>query len=78
MTVKDSVRAVWQDVLKSEVGDESDFFGLGGDSLAALTICTRLEELYQIRPKLRVLFDRPRFGSYADEFSRIVEEAARC
>jgi acyl carrier protein len=74
MPVKEAVRVVWQDVLASPVTDDSDFFALGGDSLAALNICARLEEQFRVRPRLRVLFDQPRFHDYAYAYSCLVEE----
>jgi acyl carrier protein len=76
MPVKDTVRAVWQDVLAKPVADDSNFFALGGDSMAALSICARLEEAFQVRPTLRALFDQPRFDDYALAYTSLVEEAA--
>lgn len=77
MPVKDAVRVAWQDVLAKPVADDSDFFALGGDSMAALSISARLEESFRVRPKLRVLFDQPRFDDYALAYTRLVEEAAK-
>jgi acyl carrier protein len=74
MPVKEAVRVVWQEVLAHPVTDDSDFFALGGDSLAALSICARLEERFLVRPRLRVLFDQPRFDDYANAYSSLVEE----
>jgi acyl carrier protein len=67
----DAVRDVWQRVLKKDVRGDGDFFALGGDSLAAVAICAGLEERFQVRPRLRMLFDRPRFADYVHAYAQI-------
>ena len=66
--VRTSIREAWQDALKvANVRDDADFFELGGDSLAALSICARFEDSFRVRPRLRVLFDYPLFDDYVRE-----------
>jgi acyl carrier protein len=61
------VRGAWEEVFGSPVDDGSDFFALGGDSLKAVSICSKVEEAVGARPRLRLLFDHPRFGDYVHE-----------
>lgn len=42
---EETIKSTWEKVLKEKVDDNTDFFEAGGDSLAAITICSRLEEL---------------------------------
>jgi acyl carrier protein len=70
--VRTCVRAAWQDALTVTVGDDAHFFDLGGDSLAALSICARFEDSFQVRPKLRVLFDHPLFDEYVRELLNLL------
>lgn len=69
------LREVWRRALKKDVRDDDDFFALGGDSLAAVAICAGLEERYQVRPRLRLLFDSPRFTDYVHAYAQIMREA---
>lgn len=71
----DAVREVWQQALKNDVREDDDFFALGGDSLAAVAICAGLEERFHVRPRLRVLFDSPRFNDYVHAYVQIMREA---
>ena len=67
MTATTVVRGAWEAVFGSPVHDDSDFFALGGDSLKALSICSKVEEAVGTRPRLRLLFDHPCFGDYVRE-----------
>jgi acyl carrier protein len=67
MTTTTVVRGVWETVFSSPIKDDSDFFALGGDSLAALSICSKVEEALGTRPRLRLLFDHPCFADYVRE-----------
>ncbi|MFI6299756.1 phosphopantetheine-binding protein [Nonomuraea sp. NPDC050790] len=72
-----AVRAAWEQSLNVSVGDDADFFRLGGDSMKAIAICAKVEESCQVRPRLRVLFDNPRFDAYVSAVSDIVREKRR-
>src|SRR5262245_53420172 len=72
--LRDRVRVVWEDVLRTTVTDDTNFFDLGGNSMAAMAICARLEDAVRVRPRLRVVFDHPRFADYVREISKIVQE----
>jgi acyl carrier protein len=59
-TLEEQVAALWQQLLGLErVGVEDDFFRLGGESLSALQILNRVQELYGIELSLREFYDAP-------------------
>ena len=66
------VAGVWQDILGVEhVGRQDDFFELGGTSLLAIRLFTRLHHSIGIEIDIRNLFMRPNLAG----FSEIVFEA---
>jgi acyl carrier protein len=71
--VREMIRGVWEQALNAQVTDEADFFLLGGNSLHAMSICSGIEEAVHFRPRLRVIFDHPRFGDYAQEISAMID-----
>ncbi|MEV2279005.1 phosphopantetheine-binding protein [Nocardiopsis sp. NPDC049922] len=74
-TLPAAIRAAWRSALGTEFDGDADFFALGGDSLAALSIAAKLEESLGFRVGLRVLFEHPRLDDYIDEVARIAKEA---
>jgi Phosphopantetheine attachment site len=74
--LRDAVRAVWERVLQTPVADDTDFFQLGGNSLHAISICSGLEESVSVRPRLRVIFDHPRFEDYARQIAALAAGGA--
>jgi hypothetical protein len=38
-----------------------------------MSICSGIEEAVRFRPRLRVIFDHPRFGDYAQEISAMID-----
>lgn len=68
------VRHAWEEALHKRIADDADFFDLGGNSMAAISICNQLEEALRVRPRLRTIFDNPRFTDYVAEISKIVKE----
>ena len=75
-----TVAAIWCEVLGIEnVGLEDDFSELGGDSLLALKITSRLRDNLQIDLTPRVLYEQPTVAALADhvETLRWAAEGAR-
>ncbi|MFJ3793114.1 SDR family NAD(P)-dependent oxidoreductase [Kitasatospora sp. NPDC090091] len=57
---EEAVAAVWQEVLGvEEVGVDDDFFALGGHSLAAVQISTRIQSRFGVELDLRDFFQTP-------------------
>ena len=55
-----AIAAIWSEVLGcGEVGVGDDFFALGGQSLLATQVMTRLRERCNVKLPLRVLFEQP-------------------
>ncbi|MEM7466418.1 MAG: amino acid adenylation domain-containing protein [Pseudomonadota bacterium] len=60
------IAAVWEEVLgKSWIADNDDFFALGGHSLTATRMVSRLGELTGNTPPLSAIFESPRFADFA-------------
>jgi amino acid adenylation domain-containing protein/non-ribosomal peptide synthase protein (TIGR01720 family) len=64
--VEETLAAIWCDVLQvSRVGREDDFFTLGGHSLKAMQVASRVEQAFGVRPGLRAFFARPTIAGLA-------------
>ncbi|MFL5280789.1 MAG: amino acid adenylation domain-containing protein, partial [Rhodopila sp.] len=64
--------AIWSPILGVEhVGEDDNFFALGGHSLMATQVMSRVREVFDVTLPIRTLFDMPRLGSMA----RAVETA---
>lgn len=52
--------AVWQEVLAiPQIGIEDNFYDLGGDSLIAIKVLSRLRDVFQVELSVNDLFERP-------------------
>jgi len=57
-TVEEVLAAMWADVLKQErVGVEDNFFALGGHSLAAMQVMSRVRNTFHVELPLRAVFE---------------------
>jgi acyl carrier protein len=69
--VEERLAAIWADVLRLDrVGADDDFWALGGDSLRATRIISRVLEEFQVTLSLRALFDAPTVAEVAIEICR--------
>lgn len=64
--VERTVRAVWADVLGMEVVGDPDFFELGGDSLRAAEMLTRLRDRLDVALPLSAVFTAPTVSRLRD------------
>lgn len=66
----EKIATIWREVLGlAQVGDDDDFFGVGGHSLAALQVAARLADAFSITVSVEELFDAPTVG----ELARLVD-----
>lgn len=64
---EERVAAIWRAVIGRErIGVFDDFFELGGDSLLATQVISRVQSGFQIRLSVRALFDHPTVASLVD------------
>jgi NAD(P)-dependent dehydrogenase (short-subunit alcohol dehydrogenase family)/acyl carrier protein len=68
--IEEILTVIWQEVLGLQhVGVHDNFFYLGGDSLLATQIMSRVRDTFQVEFPLRVLFETPTI----DELAKILE-----
>ncbi len=68
---------IWQEVLGYDpVGVDDNFFRLGGDSLAAIQLSTRLRDRLGIDLPVNDVFDEPTIAALAAKVERLRENAA--
>ena len=67
-TIEEKVTFVWQQILGVEhVGLRDDFFTLGGESLAALQILNRLQEIFGREISLKKFFEHPTVAGLSEQ-----------
>ena len=72
------LETVWCQVLGlKQVGREQDFFQAGGESLAALQILNRVQELYHLEVSLRDFFSAPTVSRLAATIHAAQQSGAR-
>lgn len=75
-TIEEQVTRVWQQILGVEhVGPRDDFFTLGGESLAALQILNRVQEMFGMEISLQKFFQRPTVAGLCEQIRRPQEGA---
>jgi len=59
--VHEIIYNIWSEALKTkEISLTDNFFDIGGDSLLALSVLSKIESALKVKLKLRVFFDSPR------------------
>jgi phthiocerol/phenolphthiocerol synthesis type-I polyketide synthase E len=67
-TIEEQVTLVWQQILGVEhIGLHDDFFTLGGESLAALQILNRVQDLFGMEVSLKKFFEHPTVAGLSDQ-----------
>lgn len=70
-SVEKQIAALAEELLNIEgVGLDDTFFGLGGDSLLATQMMSRLEALFEVEMSVGLLFDFPTVSGLAQEIER--------
>ncbi|HYA80645.1 MAG TPA: amino acid adenylation domain-containing protein [Methylocystis sp.] len=68
---------IWQDVLAVETVDaDDDFFDIGGNSLSAIQVTARIQELFAEEIPVTAIFDAPKLSEFAREIERVFAGAA--
>ncbi|QSQ19553.1 amino acid adenylation domain-containing protein [Pyxidicoccus parkwayensis] len=74
-TLEMALQGLWTEILgRPQVRAEDDFFTLGGDSILAMRLLARLEELFGVPLPLAVLFQNPTLKESADAIREFLEE----
>ncbi len=70
---EETLASIWRDVIGvSRVGIHDNFFDIGGHSLLALRLISRINQAYQLKLPLRQLFDMPTILEFALSVENIV------
>jgi amino acid adenylation domain-containing protein len=72
--IEEKLAAIWADILglqKEIIGIHDDFFRLGGHSLRAVTLVSRIQNTFGVNIPLTIVFQHPRIK----ELSRIIKQA---
>ncbi len=74
--IEQAIITIWQELLGIEpIGIHDDFFELGGNSLLAVQIKTRLCDMFQIDLPMSALFEEPAAASLARKIKAAQQEA---
>ncbi|WP_455886774.1 amino acid adenylation domain-containing protein [Pseudomonas rustica] len=74
--LQQQVAAIWAEVLKIErVGMNDNFFLLGGHSLIATQVTSRVQEQAGLPVSLKALFENPVFGDYCAQLEQLTPQA---
>jgi acyl transferase domain-containing protein/acyl carrier protein len=71
-----AIADVWREVLGiAQVGIHDNFFGLGGHSLMALQVISRLRRTFQVEVSVRLFFEAPTVAGLAEVIEQAKEQA---
>jgi non-ribosomal peptide synthetase component F len=71
--IEELVARTWQDVLKLDrIGVEDNFFDMGGSSILAIQIVSRLRDVFNREIGVRSLFEKPTVAALAAEIGELI------
>jgi amino acid adenylation domain-containing protein len=74
--VEEMIAEIWADVLKLEkLGIDDNFFDLGGHSLKATQVISRVRQTFRMDLPLRVLFEAPTLAEFASRVQHSIPDA---
>ncbi|MFK7826370.1 MAG: acyl carrier protein [Oligoflexales bacterium] len=58
------IKSIWSQLLRSPIDYESDFFGLGGNSILAVTLMNKIKLTLHHDFELRLIYKHPVYGEF--------------
>jgi len=69
----ESLSRIWKEALgTTRVSPEENFFDLGGDSLAAITVVAAIYNEFSVEIPIRILFDNPTINEFSEALVEIL------
>lgn len=73
--IEEIVHQVWRDVMKiEEIGIYENFISIGGNSLVAISITSRLKEMLELNVSINDVFNYPTIQSYAQNIEKVITQ----
>ena len=73
--VEQALANLWSPMLGvEEIGVHDDFFGLGGHSILAMRVASRVRDLFEVEIPVRTLFERPTIAELAATIEDLLRE----
>lgn len=77
MSIEETIRTIWQDVLGvKEIADQDDFFKIGGDSIWASQVISRVRDHFKIELPNRSLFDNSTLEAFTKLIRPLIENSS--
>jgi amino acid adenylation domain-containing protein/non-ribosomal peptide synthase protein (TIGR01720 family) len=71
--IEEMIAGIWSDVLQqSSISREKNFFELGGNSLLATQVVSRINQVFMIQLPLRTLFEKPTVAQLAPAVEQFI------
>lgn len=75
--IEELVAQTWQEVLKLDrIGVDDNFFDIGGHSILAIQIVSRLRDTFNREVGVRSLFEKPTVAALAEEIEELIRDGS--